>query len=248
MSKFPLSREGEAPDVETASADYAKRFSGPAGRYLLSVQERAVRRVLSLYSGGTLLELGGGHGQLLPLYEALDMQVTLHGSELVCFDGLAGAGFERVERLNGPYLDLGLPAGSFDVVLAIRLVMHEPEWSRLLAEMCRLARQAVIIDYPSTRSLNALEPLLFGAKKRLEGNTRHYLSFKRADLAQVLAASGFARITEERQFFLPMVVHRKLGANAVLRGLEHLFRAVRLTRLLGSPVILRAERDAAGSG
>ena len=29
----------DAPDIETASADYASRFAGPAGEYLLSVQD-----------------------------------------------------------------------------------------------------------------------------------------------------------------------------------------------------------------
>jgi hypothetical protein len=208
---------------------------------LLSVQEACVRRLLAQYSGQALLELGGGHAQLLSLYDALDMKVTLHGSEAACFDRLSGKEFERTTRVTGPYLGLGLPDNSFDVVLAIRLVMHEPEWPRLLAEMCRMARRAVIIDYPSTRSLNALEPLLFRFKKRLEGNTRHYLSFSRGQLASVFRQSGFDLIAEERQLFLPMVVHRKLGGNTVLQGIESACRLIGLTRALGSPVILRAE-------
>ena len=119
MTSVPISREGEAPDVETASKEYAARFSGRAGRDLLSIQEEAVRRVLSKHAGGTLLEIDGGHGQLLSLYQSLDMQVTLHGSEPVCFANLAGPECDRVQRLTGAYLDLNLPDRSFDVVVAI---------------------------------------------------------------------------------------------------------------------------------
>jgi 2-polyprenyl-3-methyl-5-hydroxy-6-metoxy-1,4-benzoquinol methylase len=248
MHSVPLAREGEAPDIETASAEYAARFDGPAGRYLLSVQESAVRTLLAPYAGQTLLEIGGGHGQLLRVYAALDLQVTLHGSKPVCFERLSGPEFKRVTPLVGPYLGLGLPDRSFDVVVAIRLVMHEQEWQRLLAEMCRLARKAVIIDYASTRSLNAVAPLLFKVKKRLEGNTRNYLSFSRDQLAKVLDGSGFNMLREERQLFLPTVVHRKLGDTGALRGTENLCRAVGLTRALGSPVILRAQKFAAGDG
>ena len=247
MSTVPLAREGEAPDIETASAAYAARFDGPAGRYLLAAQEAAVKTLLAPYAGQTLLEIGGGHGQLLGVYAALDLRVTLHGSSPRCFERLSGPEFERVRPLVGPYFDLGLPDRSFDVVVAIRLVMHEQEWQRLLAEMCRLARKAVIIDYASTRSLNAVGPLLFKVKKRLEGNTRNYLSFSRDQLAGILHGSGFDMLAEERQLFLPTVIHRKLGGAAVLQRTEKLCRAVGLTRALGSPVILRAQKVDGGT-
>ena len=242
MNSVPLAKEGEAPDIETASAEYAARFEGPAGQFLLAAQESAVRALLAPYAGQTLLEIGGGHGQLLRVYAALDLKVTLHGSRQSCFDRLSGPEFERVDCLVGPYFELGLPDRSFDVVVAIRLVMHEREWQRLLKEMCRVARKAVIIDYASTRSLNAVGPLLFKVKKKLEGNTRNYLSFSRDQLAQVLDRSGFNVLAEERELFLPTVVHRKLGANAMLRSTEKLCRTIGLTGALGSPVILRAQR------
>ena len=84
--------------------------------------------------------------------------------------------------------------------------------------MCRLTRKAVINDYASTHSLNVLGPLLFGPKKQLEGDTRHYLSFSRDQLAHVVQASGFTLRAEERQLFLPTVLHRKLGPNPLLHG------------------------------
>ena len=50
------------PDVETASDDYARRFSGPVGEWFLDVQERACLDLLRPWRGGTVLDVGGGHG------------------------------------------------------------------------------------------------------------------------------------------------------------------------------------------
>ena len=48
----------ETPDIETASDAYAQRFTGEAGRYLLSEQEAAVRAVLVLGSARVNLASG----------------------------------------------------------------------------------------------------------------------------------------------------------------------------------------------
>ncbi len=58
----------ETPDIETASDSYAQRFAGAAGRYLLAEQDAAIRAVLADWRGGTVLDVGGGHGQLVRRY------------------------------------------------------------------------------------------------------------------------------------------------------------------------------------
>ena len=58
-----------------------------------------------------------------------------------------------------------------------------------------------------------------------------------------LERHGFGEVREIKQFLMPMVVHRKGRGAAPLRALEVLFRAVGLTSLWGSPVILRAQRS-----
>lgn len=243
----PDPADGEAgyADVETASADYASRFAGPAGRYLLGAQEQATERLLAPFAGGSVLDVGGGHGQLLALYRRLGMSVRLHGSDPVCFARLDAAALAGVETLVAPPERLGLDDASVDVVVSVRLVPHTDDWPALLSEFCRVARQAVIVDYPSTRSLNGLTPLLFAFKKRLEGNTRTYLSFAPRQIHGCFADAGFGRIDEIKQFFLPMVVHRQLGGGALARTAEAVSRRLGLTALLGSPVMVRARAAAA---
>jgi hypothetical protein len=102
----------------------------------------------------------------------------------------------------------------------------------------------VVVDYPTRRSVNAMAGALFGLKQRVEGDTRPFTVFADADVAEAFTRQGL-RVTARRpQFFFPMALHRALGSAAAARALEGVARPLGLTRALGSPVILRAERVA----
>lgn len=233
----------ETPDVETSSANYARRFTGAAGRYLLDVQARAVARALRGLDTGTALDVGGGHGQLVDVLRAHGFVPTVHGTDAACEANLRGLhGRRDCEFLLGRLDALPVPARSYDVVVAVRLVSHVADWAGLVREMCRVARRAVILDYPSTRALNALTPLFFGVKKSLEGNTRTYTSFAHGELARAFARHGFVHAVSAKQFVLPMAVHRAARAAAPLRAAEALARMTGMTALAGSPVIARFDR------
>jgi SAM-dependent methyltransferase len=233
----------EAPDVETSSEDYARRFAGPVGGYFLAVQAETVLDLLSPWPGARVLEVGGGHAQLAaPLVER-GFEVTVTGSTEACRERLdrslapGSFAFEVCDPARLPF-----PDRSFDVVLAVRLLTHLEDWSAALAEMCRVARRAVIVDYPDTRSFNRLYGALFAWKKAVEGNTRTFRCFSPGEVIAECRRHGFGRPAVRRQFFVPMVVHRALGRAGISRILERASGLLGLTRALGSPVILRAER------
>jgi len=234
----------ETPDIETSSAGYAQRFAGKAGKYLLQVQSSAVVRTIEDLTPGTVLDVGGGHGQLVEPLARLGWRVTVHGTDAQCGQNLRELHGQRdCEFVQSDLFALPFPDKSFDLVIAVRLISHVEDWPRLVAEMCRVARQAVVIDYPAKSGLNALTPLLFGLKKSLEGNTRTYTSFSPAELNREFGRHHFVRKREVKQFFLPMVVHRVSKAAAPFRAAEALFRGVGLTALAGSPAILRMDRS-----
>lgn len=233
----------ETPDIETASESYARRFAGAAGAYLLARQEAAIRAVLGEWRGGSVLDVGGGHAQLTPILRTLANEVLVLGSD--------ERSLERVRRefpdcatATGNLLELPFEPRTFDLVVAVRLLPHVRDWPRLVAELCRVARSTVVFDYPRTTGFNGLTPLLFPLKLRLEGNTRYYRNFADSELDEALAACGFEPRRREAQFVLPMVAHRKAHGAAGLRMVEWIARALRITRLLGSPVVLRADRRA----
>jgi glycosyltransferase involved in cell wall biosynthesis len=233
----------EAPDIETSSAGYAQRFSGRAGQYMLEVQTRAVYAALRGCAPGRVLDVGGGHGQLVDPLRELGWKVTVSGSSAECERNLRELhGKRECEFVQANILDLPFPDRSFELVTAVRLISHVDDWERLISELCRVSSRWVLIDYPSTAGLNALTPLLFGIKKGMEGNTRTYRNFSRRELERAFGPAGFRTGAVRKQFVLPMAVHRALASAAPLRWAESASRAARLTSLVGSPVILRVDR------
>ena len=231
------------PDVETSSEDYARRFAGPVGAWLLEVQARLTLGLLAAYPGASVLDVGGGHGQLTaPLVEA-GYDVTVLSSAETCVERIRAmvesgrARFRAGDLLHAPY-----PDAAFDVVLAFRLLPHVAEWRALVGELSRLARRAVIVDYPTTRSANALAPALFGVKKGVEGNTRPFLVFRDSEIDAAFRGAGFDVGRRRKQFFFPMALHRALSVLFVSRGLEAGAAALQLTRAFGSPVVAEAVR------
>ena len=78
-SNFP-----ETADIETSSEGYASRFSGAVGTWMLNIQTEATLQMLQDYPQATVLDVGGGHGQITaPLIEN-GYQVTVLGSSEVC--------------------------------------------------------------------------------------------------------------------------------------------------------------------
>jgi ubiquinone/menaquinone biosynthesis C-methylase UbiE len=138
----------------------------------------------------------------------------------------------------GDVIALPFPDNTFDVVLCFRLLTHCERWPELVRELCRVARQAVIVDYPTGQSLNAIAPALFGAKKKFEKNTRTWALFRHRQVIGEFAKNGFEPVATKKQFFLPMVLHRMLKCRALSAALEAVCRALGLTRLWGSPVIV----------
>ena len=239
-----MAERREDADVETSSEEYARRFAGPVGRFFLERQAQTTLDLLRPYPGASLVDVGGGHGQVTgPLVDA-GYAVTVFGS--------ADASRERVrpwtdagraQFRSGDLLRLPFEDRAFDVALSYRLLPHVRCWQNLIAELARVARRAVVVDYPTARSVNAVSGALFGLKKKVEGNTRPFAVFKDAEIEHAFAARGFHAAERRPQFLFPMALHRALGSAALSRGLEGSASAFGLTRALGSPVILRLERD-----
>ena len=242
-----LAHDVLTPDVETASDDYARRFAGPVGGWFLDVQRRLVLDLLPAAGARPLriLEVGGGHGQLTEALLEAGHEVVVHGSTpgaLARLQALRERHPARLHLVAASLWTLPFPARAFDVVIGVRLLAHVERYASLLEEMARVGRDRVIVDFPPRLSANLLEPLLFQLKRRIERNTRPFFSYHAGALTRPLAAAGYGRFRLEKQFFWPMVVHRKAGRRGLAEGLERAPRALGLTRRLGAPALLVAER------
>ena len=235
----------ETADIETSNDDYATRFRGATGAWMLAVQERGVVRLLGDLArpGVRILDVGGGHGQLARPLAALSCKVTVLSSAESCrhrIADLVDAG--RCAFDVGNVVALPYPDKSFDAVVAVRMLTHCSVWPTLVKEMCRVSRGPVVTDYPTSQSLNAIAPMLFKAKKRFEKNTRTWTLFRHRQIREAFADAGFRQTGRFGQFFLPMVVHRALKCKPLSALLEGVCRCLGLSRLWGTPVIGRWER------
>jgi ubiquinone/menaquinone biosynthesis C-methylase UbiE len=233
------------PDVETSSEQYAQRFSGEAGSYLLRVQDEGLRSLIERARGGgpirSALDVGGGHGQLIEaLLDSCD-DVTIVGSDPICAQRL----------LNGPYAGkvayrsaelLALPYDdhSIDLVTSIRLLAHMTHWHVLIAELCRVSARYVIVDYPTLLGVNAFSLAAVSLKRAIEPDTQVYRSFWPFQINRIFVRHGFRRRAVYKQFTAPMALHRLLGAR--MAGPEKAWRRIGLTKLIGNPVLALFER------
>jgi 2-polyprenyl-3-methyl-5-hydroxy-6-metoxy-1,4-benzoquinol methylase len=233
----------EDADVVTSSDAYARRFTGAVGAWFLERQAEAVLALLRPWPGASVLDVGGGHGQVTgPLVDA-GYAVSVLGSAPECES--------RVRRwtatgaalfLAGDIVDPPLAERSFDVVLALRLLPHLHRVPAMVATLARLARSAVVVDYPSRRSVNAVAGPLFGLKQGVEGDTRPFRVFSDREVEAEFAAHGFRASGREPQFLLPMALYRAARSAGLARGIERAASGLGLTRAFGSPVVLRLER------
>ena len=130
--------------------------------------------LLRPWPGASVLDVGGGHGQVTgPLVDA-GYAVTVLGSEPACESARPGMDRHgpRALRRRRPAALPGFADRSYDVVLSLRLLPHVRRVAELVATLARLARAAVVVDYPTRRSVNAVSGPFFGLKQGVEGDTR----------------------------------------------------------------------------
>jgi len=232
----------DAPDIESSTEDYASRFKGKIGLWLVDRQIVATRMALNqlLQDAGSfsVLDVGGGHGQNVEIVKELGGELTIVGSKPSC-DVLIKHDIEQgnVKFVVSPLLSLPFSDNSFDVVICYRILSHMDSWKQLITELSRVSKKLVLIDYPSKKSVNIVADALFSIKKVIEKNTRRYGCYSDREIDVVFQQSHQQRIFEHRQFFLPMALYRLIGNTKIASCLAKTFKAVGLTDRFGSPVI-----------
>lgn len=203
------------------------------------MQDAATREMLASVPAGRALDVGGGHGQNIAVLSAAGHEVTVLGSEPACAERIEG----RAAFQLGSLSSLPLPDRSFDLVLSYRMVAHLADWRRHVAELCRVSRRTVLIEFPVNVGIHHFAPRLLEAKRTIEHNTRNYLPFEEREVVAAFARHGFKPVRRRAQHFWPMAIHRLHGSKTLAVCLEGVPRAAGLTRRYGSPVIVRFDRE-----
>jgi len=230
---------------EMAERFDARRFSGPIGTWLAETQEEVLHAFLGPVDGRAVLDVGTGTGRAALALARRGARVTgIDASEEMLAVALdrAQQGGARLLVVRGDAHHLSFPDRSFDAAVSLRVLMHTPDWRLCLGELCRVARERVVFDYPSLSSVAALQSvsrrLLSLAVRRIEA----YRVLDAQAVAATLAASGFKVADLHKQFVLPIGLHRLIGSRRLSGVVEGVLARVGLLALLGSPVTVVAQR------
>ena len=223
----------------------ALRFGGPIGRYLLACQQELLHDALTPGRSRTILDVGTGTGRAaIGLAEA--------GARVIGVD--ASVEMLRVARVKAAQahvaIQLGLAdahalpfaARSADAVICLRVLMHAVDWRACVGELCRVARWRVVVDFPASASIAAIESRARRIAGALGRRVEAYRVIAERDVVEAFRQHGFRVVTVRRQFVLPIVFHKAIGRLGFTRTVERGLSAVGLSRLLGSPVTVVAER------
>jgi ubiquinone/menaquinone biosynthesis C-methylase UbiE len=222
-----------------------RRFGGPIGELIAGTQARIVTSMIGRVHERRILDVGTGTGRAALMLARAGARVTaVDASEdmLRVARQRAADLFVTVAFVRGDAHELQFEDRTFDVGVCLRVLMHAPDWTQCLAELCRVASQIVIFDYPSATSLAALEAAGRRLKRAAGGRTEAYRVFRMARIEQTLHRSGFRVRSIHRQFVLPIAFHRIIGSRRFTELSEGLLDRAGLLPLFGSPVTVCAER------
>ncbi len=232
-------------DPGVAEAFDRLRFGGPIGQHLLETQERVLLAALAPVARRHVADVGTGTGRAaIALARAGAVVVGLDASDemLAVARARAAASGIRAEFVSGDAHALPLADRSVDAAVCLRVIMHTPDWRRCVAEVCRISRWRVVIDFPALGSAAALESGARRVAHVLGSRTEAYRVIAERAVSRALAEHSFKVVAVHRQFVLPIALHKAIGSLGFTRSAERTMAAVGLRRLFGSPVTVVAER------
>ena len=125
---------------------------------------------------------------------------------------------DRVRR--GDAHALAFADRSFDAVVCLRVLMHMPDWRKALSELCRVAAQRLVLDYPASAAPPRCKSCGAARRTRLGRNVEAVSRLPRRRIARELDRHGFRIVATHRQFVLPIALHKAVGSARFTRGLE----------------------------
>jgi ubiquinone/menaquinone biosynthesis C-methylase UbiE len=233
-------------DPAMAEAFDRARFGGPIGELLAESQAAVLRDFVGgRLEGRTAIDVGTGTARAaLLLAEAGATVTALDASPEMLRVARARAASRAVAiRFEvGDAHHLAHADQSFDVAVSLRVLMHAPDWKQCVAELCRVARSRVVLDFPAFGSAAALQAVTRRVAAAAGVRVEAYRVFREGQVRRELERHGFHITNTHRQFVLPIALHKRLGSRRLTERVEGGLAAIGLLTLAGSPVTVVAER------
>jgi SAM-dependent methyltransferase len=234
--------------AETARSFDARRFGGPIGSLVAAAQAQTLVDFAGRIAQRRILDVGTGTGRAAVLFARGGACVTAVDASDAMLEvaraRAAEAGLHNITFAVGDAHALEFADRSFEVVCCLRVLMHTPRWRIAVAELCRVAQELVILDYPSTTSVAVIESIVRRGAHAAGLSTEPYRTFTARAIADALGRCGFRIRSVHRQFVMPIAFHKALGSRRFTSWSEGVFDRIGLLARVGSPVSVVAERCA----
>jgi len=232
-------------DPATARSFDERRFGGVIGELVAGTQARVLTNFVGRVHNRRILDVGTGTGRAALLFARGAAQVTAVDASMemlaVARQRAVAQGVEIAFEVGDAHA-LRFPDRAFDVVVSLRVLMHSPDWRACLRELCRVADQLVVVDYPSRRSFAVFQAAIRRVLHTVGVRNEPYRVFGHGEIERAFADCGFRIRSVHRQFVLPIALHKAIGSRRVTLAVEHALDRAGLLRIFGSPVSLVAER------
>jgi SAM-dependent methyltransferase len=233
-------------DPAMAEAFDRARFGGPIGELLAQSQAAVLEEFAgSRLVGQSALDVGTGTARAALLLAAAGASVTALDASaemLRVARSRAAARGAAIRFEVGDAHHLAHGDRSFDLAVSLRVLMPTPNWRQCIAELCRVARQRVIVDFPALGSAALVQAVARNAMAAAGLRVEAYRVFSESQIHGELLKHGFRVTRTHRQFVLPIALHKRLGSRRLTERIEGGLETVGLLRLAGSPVTVLAER------
>ena len=216
-------------------------------RFILERHDRALRHLLAAMGGAffDVIDVGGGLLSAAPLFAEYGHTVVAHADApgaLLRFPELARRFPERVSARIGPFHRLAAADGEFDLAISVGTIGYVDDWRGLLAELCRVSRRWVAIEFAAESGARRLARSVLARGRREAAPVPLVHEVPVASVEEELARHGLHPVAMERQFVLPIAVHRLLHDPVISDSMERALARAGVADYLGNPVMLLAER------
>jgi SAM-dependent methyltransferase len=234
-------------DPVTASTFDDRRFGGPIGDLIGGEQAATLLAFAGPIEGRRVLDVGTGTGRAALLFArggAIVTAVDASTEMLAVGRRRAAAEAADVHFLRVDAHALAFADRSVHAAVSLRVLMHAPRWEQCVGELCRVADQLVIVDYPSAHSAARVQSLARRALHAFGVRTEPYRVFSDRQIAEAFALHGFQVRSRHRQFVLPIALHKAFNSRGFTVRCERALGRLGLAERFGSPVTLVAQRCA----